>query len=219
MRRELIERVGGWDEECLTEDADIGLRLSELGEPIQVVYDAEYVTREEAPNTAEQFVKQRTRWHQGFLQVLRKGTWRKLPSYRQRLLAAYVLTYPLFQAAMTLMLPVSVASVFVLRVPLLVAMISLLPLYALMLQLGVTLVGTVLFAREYRLSMPFLALLILPFACFPYQLLIGFSAVRAVSRELRRQTNWEKTVHIGAHRPAAVPAQVVDLELPELVAA
>jgi cellulose synthase/poly-beta-1,6-N-acetylglucosamine synthase-like glycosyltransferase len=219
MRRELIERVGGWDEDCLTEDADIGLRLSELGEPIQVVYDAEFVTREEAPNSVEQFVKQRTRWHQGFVQVLRKGAWRKLPNLRQRLLAAYVLTYPLFQAAMTLMLPVSIASIFLFHLPLLVAMISLLPLYALLMQLGVTVVGTALFVREYRLPMPLFALLTLPLAYFPYQLLIGFSAVRAVSRELRRETNWEKTVHVGAHRLVVLPATEIDLQLPELVAA
>ncbi len=45
IRRDLIERVGGWDEHCLTEDAEVGLRLSLLGEPIRVVYDAQHVTR------------------------------------------------------------------------------------------------------------------------------------------------------------------------------
>ncbi len=28
----------------------------------------------------------------------------------------------------------------------------------------------------------------------------GLSAVRAVYRELRGQNNWEKTIHLGAHR-------------------
>jgi cellulose synthase/poly-beta-1,6-N-acetylglucosamine synthase-like glycosyltransferase len=209
LQRPLIERVGGWDEDCLTEDADIGLRLSELGEPIQVVYDAEYVTREEAPNSIGQFVRQRTRWHQGFLQVLRKPAWRSLPRTRQRLLAGYALTYPLFQALMTLLVPFTLASILWLRLPLLVAMVSLLPLYALLLQLGTTLVGGVLFTREYGLRMPVVALLSLPLTFLPYQFLISVSAVRALGRELRRKNNWEKTAHLGAHRLAPLALREV----------
>ncbi len=37
------------------------------------------------------FFRQRTRWNQGFLQVYRKGDWRRLPDLRQRLLARYTL--------------------------------------------------------------------------------------------------------------------------------
>ena len=67
VRRELLERVKGWDEHCLTEDADIGLRLSVLGERIRVVYDSQHVTREETPDSVASFIRQRTRWQQGFL--------------------------------------------------------------------------------------------------------------------------------------------------------
>jgi cellulose synthase/poly-beta-1,6-N-acetylglucosamine synthase-like glycosyltransferase len=219
VRRELVERVGGWDEECLTEDADIGLRLSQLGEPIQVVYDSEYVTREEAPNSVGQFVKQRTRWHQGFLQVLRKPAWRSLPRTSQRLLAGYVLTYPLFQSITALLLPVSLASIVWLRLPLLVAMVSLLPMYVLLLQLCSTVVGSVLFAREFGLRMPLMALLALPLTFLPYQFLLSISAVRAVGRELRRKSDWEKTAHMGAHRlvPLLMPVEDPGLALPEVI--
>ena len=37
--RQVLERVGGWDEQDLTEDADIGIRLSLMGERMRVVYD------------------------------------------------------------------------------------------------------------------------------------------------------------------------------------
>ena len=37
--RRVLQRVGGWDERDLTEDADIGIRISLLGEQIRVVYD------------------------------------------------------------------------------------------------------------------------------------------------------------------------------------
>src|SRR5262249_36189577 len=66
--RKVLARVGGWDEQNLTEDADIGIRVSCLGEPIRIVYDDRYITREETPPSLGQFVKQRTRWSQGFLQ-------------------------------------------------------------------------------------------------------------------------------------------------------
>jgi cellulose synthase/poly-beta-1,6-N-acetylglucosamine synthase-like glycosyltransferase len=208
IRRELIARIGGWDEDCLAEDADIGLRLSVLGEPIQVVYDAEYVTREETPGSIGQLIKQRTRWHQGFVQVLRKPEWRALPRAGQRLLALYTLAYPIVQAIMTMLLPVTIAAVVWLRPPVVVAMVSLLPLYALLLQLLASLVGSVLFAREYghRLSPALLVNLALTF--LPYQWLLGISAVRAVTRELRRQHNWEKTAHNGAHRQTPALAEL-----------
>lgn len=100
IQRDLLEQLGGWDERCLTEDADIGIRLSAQGVPVRVVYDDMYVTREETPPTVEQFVRQRTRWNQGFLQVLKKGDWLRLPNWRQRLLALYTLAFPLIQALM-----------------------------------------------------------------------------------------------------------------------
>lgn len=51
FERNLIVDLGGWDEHNLTEDAEIGLRLSAAGERIRVVYDSRYVTREETPPT------------------------------------------------------------------------------------------------------------------------------------------------------------------------
>jgi len=92
IRRGLLERVGGWDQDCLTEDADIGLQLSALGERIRVVYDPRHATREETPDSVGSFVRQRTRWNQGFLQVLQKKTWLGLPTFDQKVLALYTLS-------------------------------------------------------------------------------------------------------------------------------
>jgi glycosyltransferase XagB len=49
IRRDLLLDIGGWDQNCLTEDADIGIRLSSRQIPVRVLYDDEYVTREETP--------------------------------------------------------------------------------------------------------------------------------------------------------------------------
>ncbi|MBV8719689.1 MAG: glycosyltransferase, partial [Chloroflexi bacterium] len=82
--RQVLQRVGGWDEYDLTEDADIGIRISLLGEKIRVIYEDYSVTREETPPTLAQFIKQRTRWSQGFLQTLLKGEWKRMPTLGQR---------------------------------------------------------------------------------------------------------------------------------------
>jgi glycosyltransferase XagB len=200
VRRDLLARVGGWDEHCLTEDAEIGLRLSALGESIRVVYDAQHVTREETPDSVGSFIRQRTRWQQGFLQVLRKGTWRALPRLRQRLLAVYTLTYPLYQSVLTLLWLPTVLTVLWLKLPVLTALVSFLPLYALLFQLLTTVVGAVIFAREYGVTFPLFMPLSMAITFLPYQFLLGISSVRAVYREVRQVHNWEKTAHVGAHR-------------------
>lgn len=202
IRRDLLLSVGGWDEHCLTEDADLGLRLSALGESIRVVYDAKHVTREETPDSVSSFIRQRTRWHQGFLQILRKGSWRSLPKLSQRLLAIYTLSYPIFQAVLTLLWPLILPMILWLKLPVAVAIISFLPLYSLMFQFLTNIVGAWMFAREYRFRFPLLMPIGMACTFLPYQFLLGISAIRAVLREMRKQNNWEKTKHMGAHRQA-----------------
>ena len=42
-------------------------------------------------------------------------------------------------------------------------------------------------------------------AFFPYQILLGIGAMRAVIRAIQGATNWEKTAHIGQHRGNVAP--------------
>jgi cellulose synthase/poly-beta-1,6-N-acetylglucosamine synthase-like glycosyltransferase len=214
--REQLKRAGGWDEYCLTEDADIGIRLSTQGVRARVIYDDQYVTREETPPTVSQFVKQRTRWNQGFLQVLGKGEWLRLPTWPQRLLALYTLGFPLIQALTMLYLPISVWLMFFGKQPVLVAMISTLPIYVLLVQLVISVIGLYEFTSVHRLRPSLLSPLRLLIAYMPFQWLLGFASLRAVWRHLRGANNWEKTRHIGAHRvgqfAAPVPQVVVQFE-------
>jgi glycosyltransferase XagB len=200
--RAIINRIGGWDEECLTEDADIGIRLSQLGERIRVVYEDEYVTREETPPTVGQFIKQRTRWNQGFLQVLQRGTYWSLPKLSQRLLAVYTLASPVLQAFTTLYIPVSIYTMFFVQMPPLVAMILWLPAYMLAGQYVLNWIGLCEFVRAHQLKMPPFMWLRLMIAFYPFQILLGISALRGVYRHLRGTNNWEKTKHVNAHRGA-----------------
>jgi cellulose synthase/poly-beta-1,6-N-acetylglucosamine synthase-like glycosyltransferase len=207
--RALLERIGGWDQTCLTEDADLGIRLSAMSVPIRVVYDDAYVTREETPPTVQQFVKQRTRWNQGFLQVLLKRDWLRLPT-RQRLLALYTLGFPTVQALMVAYVPVSLWSMLTAKVAILAAMASTLPLYMLTIQFGISAVGLYEFTRVHGLRTSRLSWLQLLAAYAPYQWLLGYAAVRAVWRQAHGINTWEKTVHTGAHRAPVMPLAVTE---------
>src|SRR5260221_212731 len=108
---------------------NLGMRLSLAHARIRILYDDEYVTREETPLTIRQFVRQRTRWNQGFLQILFKKEWLQLEKLSQRLLAFYVLVLPELQAVFALLIPVSLVMFFLFKFPLWLAMLTFLPLY------------------------------------------------------------------------------------------
>jgi cellulose synthase/poly-beta-1,6-N-acetylglucosamine synthase-like glycosyltransferase len=206
VKRTLLEQLGGWDERCLTEDADIGIRLSAIGAQVRVLCDDEHVTREESPTTVEALLRQRTRWHQGFLQVFLKGDWLRLPSISKRILAAYVLLTPFIQALFFLLMPVSLGMITLVKLPVWLALLTYLPLYAFCLQACLDLAGIVEFVRAQRIRLSWHMLLITPIAFLPYQWLLSLAALRAVYRQARRHTDWEKTTHIGIHRKSWSPA-------------
>lgn len=67
FRRAALEAAGGWDPYNVTEDADLGFRLAELGWRSTVIAPG---TAEEAVTTLAPWTRQRSRWIKGFLQTL-----------------------------------------------------------------------------------------------------------------------------------------------------
>ncbi|WP_457148152.1 glycosyltransferase [Mycobacterium sp. URHB0021] len=199
-RTVLLREAGGWDPDCLAEDCEIGVRLSTRGAVVAVAYDPKAVTREETPGSIRAFLKQRTRWDQGFLQVLRKGEWRKLPSLRQRWLARYTLVMPLLQAATGALMPLSLASMFLLKVPMPTALVTFLPLAPTLVTMAVESAALGEFGREFGIRIRFRDHARLLLGTVPYQLLLAAAAVRSVWRQSRGQGGWEKTTHNNAHR-------------------
>ncbi len=63
FRRDILERLGGWDAHNVTEDADLGIRLARHGYYTQLL---DTVTLEEATCRALPWVKQRSRWLKGY---------------------------------------------------------------------------------------------------------------------------------------------------------
>ncbi len=204
VRRELMNQLGGWDEYCLTEDADLGIRLSLAQARLRIIYDDEYVTREETPHSIEQFIKQRTRWNQGFIQILFKREWLKLPKLSQRLLALYVLILPELQAFFAVLLPVAIAMIFLVKFPLWLAMFTFMPLFCFILAVFIDLAGLHEFLKVHKRKWRWREAVILVLVFFPYQFILGVGACRAVYRYIQGASNWEKTAHIGQHRDLLV---------------
>ncbi|CUH76603.1 glycosyltransferase [Tropicibacter naphthalenivorans] len=63
FRRDVLQRVRGWDAHNVTEDADLGIRLARHGYQTELVAT---VTREEANNRMWPWIKQRSRWLKGY---------------------------------------------------------------------------------------------------------------------------------------------------------
>ena len=200
LRRRLMERLGGWDHTILTEDADLGIRLCIAKANVRILYDDEFVTKEETPHTIEQFIKQRARWNQGFIQILSRGRWLQLEKPSQKLLALYVLILPEILAFFTLMLPVSIVMLFFFKLPIWMAILTFMPLYCFILAMFIDLAGLHEFVKVHQRKWKWREALTLLIAFFPYQVLMGIGALRAMWRQLLGASNWEKTAHIGQHK-------------------
>ncbi|MDQ3962943.1 MAG: glycosyltransferase [Actinomycetota bacterium] len=203
IKRELLLDLGGWDANCLTEDADLGIRLSAKTIPIRMVYDDRYVTREETPHSVREFIKQRTRWDQGFFQVLSKGEWRRLTTRTERRLALYTLAFPFMQALMMLYVPITIYTILFVKVPVPVAMIATLPLYMVLIQYLISILGLYEFTSAHGLKPSVFAAVKMFIVYLPYQWLLAYAALRAIVRQLLGINTWDKTTHVGSHRTSA----------------
>lgn len=199
MKRALIEEVGGWDGDCLAEDCDLGVRFSALGKTIVCAYDGDLATQEEAPVKIKAFLKQRTRWALGFMQVLAKGDWRRLPTRRERVLAWWTLVQNQAMAFAGICLPVAVLSALLFDPPVPVVMLTFLPAVPTVAMVAFE----VLILREFGRDMGFriritdyLKMMIsTPF----YQFLLAIASIRAGWKFYTGDFAWEKTAHEGAH--------------------
>ncbi len=202
FKKAIVGAAAGWDEDCLTEDAEIGVRLSSLGKKTAVIYDEEIATKEETPPSLGGFIRQRTRWHQGFFQVLLKGNWKDLKNNRQKGIILYQMTYPFMQIFNSCWLLITPFLAFFTKIPLGIALFSYLPAYFFLIQLGVSLIGLYELNKNYQLKFSPLVYFKFLVFFFPYQFVISLATLRAIKRQLAGLNFWEKTEHINAHRKA-----------------
>ncbi len=200
FRRDSLLESGGWDGACLAEDCEIGIRLSATGAKVAVWFDPQTCTREETPETLRAFTRQRTRWDQGYIQVLRKRQWRSLPTRRQRLLARYVLAFPLIQASAGLLLPASIVLLAVGTMPLLLTLVAFAPVVMMCCVVVTELVGLFELSRTFHLRAGLRDYVMLALTTIPYMAVLAFAGLRAAWREFKGRGGWEKTEHSGLHR-------------------
>jgi cellulose synthase/poly-beta-1,6-N-acetylglucosamine synthase-like glycosyltransferase len=67
VRTNVLEELSGWDENSLTEDVELALRLVEKKHLIR--YAPDVCSGQETPNTLGNLVKQRVRWYRGYMET------------------------------------------------------------------------------------------------------------------------------------------------------
>lgn len=81
MWRWLIDELQGWDEEALTEDSELSIRIYELGYKIKFCPYA--VTYEQEPESWKVWIKQRVRWVRGNNYVIAKFI-KLIPNFKNK---------------------------------------------------------------------------------------------------------------------------------------
>ncbi|MGD9211311.1 MAG: glycosyltransferase [Desulfobacteraceae bacterium] len=69
VRKNVLEDTGAWSEWCITEDAELGLRIFEHGH--EAIYIPKSYGKGVMPDSFQDFKKQRFRWAYGAIQILR----------------------------------------------------------------------------------------------------------------------------------------------------
>ncbi|MHA1144639.1 MAG: glycosyltransferase [Candidatus Helarchaeota archaeon] len=66
IRKDSLKKVGGFDENCLTEDLNLSYRL--MAESMKIAFSPKAVISEKVPTTFKSFKQQRERWIGGYVQ-------------------------------------------------------------------------------------------------------------------------------------------------------
>lgn len=211
MKTALLREHDGWDPASLAEDAEIGVRLSSYGAKVVVAYEPELATREETPGTLSGFVKQRTRWNQGFIQVYRKGEWKRLPTFGQRITARFTLGMPVAQGLIFLLIPIAPIAMVFFPTSVVIALVGYLPLVLVVTAMAFDSVALSEFSRQYDLGLGLGRHVQLAVTMPFYMVLLAYAAARAAVRELTARTDWELTEHVGAHLVELTRGTTIDL--------
>ncbi|MCX6121578.1 MAG: glycosyltransferase [Ignavibacteriales bacterium] len=84
MWNHLVQKLGGWDEEALTEDSELSIRIYEAGYKIKFIPYA--ITYEQEPQKWGVWIRQRMRWVLGNNYVVNKF-WKEIPHFKNKRLA------------------------------------------------------------------------------------------------------------------------------------
>ncbi len=190
IRKEALDAVGGWNEDCLGEDTELSVKLIERGNVIR--YASEVRTFEESPFNVKSLLAQRARWYRGNIEVgLRFGRLMKRPNLRR-----FDAEMTLFGTFMILLCVVNYFSpfwFFSLTSTQITTVIAQFTCFSTLFFIGVIGVALIFVVRPFRLR----NVLWLPFI-YLYWGFQSFIAMYALFEILlRRKRRWRKTEHLG----------------------
>jgi cellulose synthase/poly-beta-1,6-N-acetylglucosamine synthase-like glycosyltransferase len=193
VRKCVLENVGGWDSQFLSEDMEMAAKLLEKGH--QTKFAPDILSWQETPSNFAQFARQRLRWLRGCMEVgLRYGRLMvKKPGMKSvdaevTLLGPYMLPLILVSYAMTVYTLLGIARIDALST-LFVDGFSVLSFVSLLV-IGLFLVYV---ERPRKIS----NLLWMPFVYAYWGLQILLTVLALLQILLRRQRKWMKTVKSG----------------------
>jgi len=190
IRKEDLDTIGGWNENCLGEDSELSVKLIEQGKVIR--YASEVRTFEESPFNVKSLLAQRARWYRGNIEVgLRFGRLMKKPNLRR-----FDAEMTFFGTFMILLCVVNYFAPFwAFSVPstLVTTVIAQFTSFSTLLVLGLIGVALACMAKPFKLR----NVLWLPFiyAYWGFQSFIAMYALFEIM--LRRKRRWRKTEHSG----------------------
>lgn len=193
IRRDALEEVGGWNEESLTEDMEVSIRLMEKGYNIR--YAPEARSWQEHPAKFTQLIGQRVRWCRGNMEIALK--YGKLVTRLDRkgidaeftLAGPYMLTFCLLGYLMTLstlLVPVQPDPLFTM-ITQVTSFLTIIPLFF----IGLALVYT---TKPRKVA----NLLWLPFIYAYWSLETFIASYALIQILLKRSRRWKQTVKTGA---------------------
>jgi len=193
VRRSLLLDVGGWNDNCLSEDMELAAKLLERG--VKIKYAADVRCWQENPSKLKTLFRQRVRWYRGSMEAaLKYGRLLKKPDRRsidaELTLAGPFMFIPCLLGyllgAYSLISPPSPGSAFVV-----LAQLFTLANTATLLLIGATLSYAVKPRRKANmLWAPFV------YAYWMFQTVVAFYAFGQIL--LKRPIKWEKTEKTGS---------------------
>ena len=206
---DVLRELHAWDPFNVTEDADLGIRLTQKGYRVGVVDSTTY---EEASCKVGQWIKQRSRWIKGYMQTFLVHTRRPLHMLRTIGVLGF-LGFVFFIGGTVLsgiLNPIFWLLYLVWLVSASVADDPLFPQILLFLSLFNLLAGNGAFmflSMVAPIRRGWLNLIPYSLTAFAYWVLISVAAYRALWQLLHRPFYWEKTQHglSKTLKPAAVP--------------
>lgn len=197
FRTKILRELGAWDPYNVTEDADLGIRISMAGYSTGIL---DSVTWEEATSDPINWIRQRSRWYKGYLQTwlvhMRspRTTWRALGP-RGFLSFTLLIGGTPIQAAMNFL---TVTSTVLLLIALPDWVRSIFSPLIWLVAVGSFVAGN---AMAYFLNL--LALrtvenpkLVMAAVIYPfYWILMAIAGVKAIWQLITRPSYWEKTAH------------------------